>query len=107
MPTSAFSGSIRPSPGTVHILGTITNSGNYLWYHDLGQMANGDEMELRFATSVSAAGTVSLLYEAGYAHRQATQIKATPAVPIVRTAMVNLKQTAGSPSWSYFEIIQI
>lgn len=109
MPTSAFSGSIFPSPGTVHIVGTITSPATYVSHFDLGAMQNGDEIELGIANTVGTSGTLSLAYEAGYAHRQATQIKTSPPFVVVRTANVNVKMVAGSsvPRWFPFETISL
>lgn len=109
MPTTSFAGSIFPSPGTVHIIGTLLSPATYITHFDLGGIRDGDELELRVANQVSQGGTPSLQYEAGYAHRQATQIKTTPPYVVTRQAMVNIKMVAGSsiPRWLPYETITL
>ena len=108
MSSLAFSGSIRPSPGTVHIIGTITNTGSYISHFDLGNVQAGDEGELKFNNAVGTGGTISLMYEAGFGPiRPASQVWASPPVAIVRSGHVSIKMTAGSPRWFEFDVILI
>ena len=105
--TITFSGSIQPVANTVHIVGTISASGVYVFKSDIGQMLAGDEIELRIADRVGA-GTVSCIYLASYAHNQATQVKISPPfVTEVGGGHVSLVQRAGSPRWFYFSVLSI
>ena len=105
--TTVFAGSLFPSPGTIHIIGTVTAAGVYIYKNDLGTMAGGDIVELRIGDQLAQGGTISLLYSGAYANIQATQIKISPPIPVTTRANFSLKMTAGSPRWFYFEVISI
>lgn len=105
--STVLAGSIFPSPGTIHILGTVTAAGVYLYKMDLGPMQNGDEVELRVGDQLAQGGTISLIYSGSYINQQADQIKISPPVPITTRINWSIKMTAGSPRWFPFEIISI
>lgn len=102
MPSLAFSGSIFPSPGTVHIVGTVAQAGVYVFKTDLGQMLNGDEVELRFADKPTI-GTIALGFLGNYAHQQSKQIVYSQPV-ITSLGHVSLKMSAGSPRFFSYEV---
>lgn len=107
MPSALFNGSIQPILNTVHIMGTISTSGVYVFKVDAGQMINGDEIELRMADIVGA-GTVSCIYLASYSHKQASQIKASPPLPVeVGGGHVSIVKRAGASPWFYFSVLNI
>lgn len=106
MPTLSFSGSINPRPGTVHVIGTVAVAGAYVWSTDLGQMRNGDEIELRFAAKPQS-GTLALGYFGNYAHEQTTQIIASTPV-VTNYGQISIKQTSGASTRFFsFEVWSI
>ena len=106
MASITLSGSITPTVNVSHTVGTITSLGAIVFKVDLGAMQNGDEVELRVADQC-VAGTVSAIYVAGYAHQQATQIKASPPVVVTARAFVQIKQVAGTGRSYPFEIVTL
>jgi len=109
MATTTFSGSITPTINAYHIVGTVATSGVYIYKVDLSAMADGDEVELRFADKLTA-GTISCAYSVGYSGRQATQIKISPPVVLGSTnpgGHVSIKQAAGTGRNFPFEVISI
>ena len=106
MSTTLFYGSIAPTLNVVHIVGTISNAGVYVFKTDLGAMQNGDEIELRFADKPTS-GTIACIYQAGYAHTQATQIKASPPVVVSSLAHVSITLRGGTGRNFPFEVLSI
>ena len=106
MATVSFYGSITPTLYTVHIVGTITNTGVYVYKADVGALQNGDEIELRVADK-AVAGTIGCIYLASYAHAQANQIKVSPPVVVSSSAHVSVVQRAGTMRLFVFEVISI
>lgn len=107
MPSSIFFGSIQPTTNVVHILGTVSFSGIYVYKTDMGQMRAGDEIELRIADRVGS-GTVACIYLASYAHQQSNAIKASPPFVVSSTGgHVSLAQRAGGSRWFNYELIGI
>lgn len=108
MPSTIFSGSLNPTTDiTIHTVGTISFSGVYLFQTDIGQLRNGDEIELRVNTTVGS-GTIGCIYLASYAHQQSVSIKASPPFVIENTGQVSITKRAGaSTRWFNYSIINI
>lgn len=108
MPSTTFAGSVVAALQTVHIVGTVSAAGVYVFKVDTSNLVAGDELELKIADRVSAVGTIALAYSASYAHRQATQVKISPPIPVTQTAFFQLVQRAGSAGRSFsFEVVSI
>ena len=107
MASSVIAGSVIAVVNTNHIIGTIVTAGGYVAKFDLGSLQNGDEVELRFADTCSAAGTLSVVYSASYAHVQGTQIKTSPPVVVTRSAQVMIKQISGTSRTFNFDVVSI
>ena len=92
MPTSIASGT-KTADGSEQDLATDTSNKNYLLKVDLGNMVNGEAVELRVYTKCLAGGTERLTYEGTYVNAQATPM-ARIEVPEDVYIRCTLKQTA-------------
>lgn len=104
-----FGGSILVAPGTPRNVGTISaTGGNYQFVVDCGNMADGDETELRVANVMGPGGTVSLQYDGAYADRQAQQLKTSEPFSVTRSgAQVSIQMSAGGARWFPYDVITI
>lgn len=103
MPSVFLSGSALLVPGTPRNLGTINVGGNYVAYMDAGNMADGDELEIRIGNAIGV-GTPALQYDAAYADRQAVQIKNSEPFSVLHQGLFDAVMTAGGARWFPFEV---
>lgn len=81
---------------TEHTLATITSAGTYVLAVDCANMVNGDVLELRVYTKLTASDTSQLTYYAAYKHAQGALNKLSVPVPAPIEFKATLKQTAGT-----------
>ena len=94
--TSVDSGSQTATISTEHTLSTQTTAGTYVLVVDLGNLANGDVVELRLKTKAKAAGTSRLAYLATFANAQGAPNTYSIPVPVDTEIVATLTQTAGT-----------
>jgi hypothetical protein len=92
MPTSIASGT-KTADGTEQDLTTDTSNKSYLLKVDLGNMVNGEEVELKVYTKCLTGGAERLTYDATYVNAQATPM-ARVECPEDIHIRCTLKQTA-------------
>jgi hypothetical protein len=108
--TSIFKGSILPTIGATHIIGTVSalQAGVYQLQTDVGRLAAGDIVEQKINMNVGA-GSMSCAYSSAPAWPMATQIELSPPVALGgnSTLTATIQQSAGSAKWIFFDMISI
>lgn len=94
--TVESSGTQTATINTEHSLVAPTGAKVYQLLVDLGNLVNGDVLELRCKQKVLAAGTVREFLVATYANAQASKVVASLPLTAPQGAEFTLKQTAGT-----------
>lgn len=91
------SGTQTASIGTEHTLTTDTTNGTYYYEVDIGNLANGDILELRVYTMTLSGGTLRVAWKSTFGPLPPVQdICPSPPQPSDQSIKVTLKQTAGT-----------
>lgn len=107
MPTSVQNGTVTLTLNSETTLGSAETSNKVLiLVLDLGNIVNGETVEVKIYTIALASGTERLAYSRRYKHAQATPIKYSVPVPADVSFRATLKQTGGTGRAVPWKILQ-
>lgn len=106
MATVNFYGSITPTLGVNHIVGTITVPGVYIFRVDTSVLTLGDEIELRTNVQLTS-GTIANDQYSSYGNRQSSGLKSSNPVIIETMGHFQIRQVSGTPRLFPFSVISV
>lgn len=99
--TVESSGTQAATVGTEHSLAVLTGPKSFMLVIDLGNMVNGDEVELRAKAKVLSGGTRKQMDFAVFQHAQPEPVAIFGPFPGGHDCEFSLKQTAGASGRSF------
>ncbi len=90
------SGIVSPTIGTESTLKTDTANGTYSFESELGNMVNGDIVELRMKTICTSTGALAQAWKGSYGNTQINSHKESPPIASDQSLSVTIKQLSGT-----------